>query len=131
MAKVLFINPVMREELRQIVTAAHERGRKVIAPRIEDAQSASLLWTIGVDYIQGDFVQQAGEGRGKPRALRLARCRQCRQRSGIQPRHVVGIRPVLGLELFRGQMLAGARRQSAQGIDRRQGGQPSKQHIDG
>ena len=53
-------NPVMREELRQIVTAAHERGRKVIAPRIEDAQSASLLWTIGVDYIQGDFVQQAG-----------------------------------------------------------------------
>jgi diguanylate cyclase (GGDEF)-like protein len=53
-------NPTMREELRQIVTAAHERGRKVIAPRIEDAQSASLLWTIGVDYIQGDFVQQAG-----------------------------------------------------------------------
>ena len=53
-------DPVMREELRQIVTAAHERGRKIIAPRIEDAQSASLLWTIGVDYIQGDFVQQAG-----------------------------------------------------------------------
>jgi diguanylate cyclase (GGDEF)-like protein len=53
-------NPTMREELRQIVNAAHERGRKIIAPRIEDAQSASLLWTIGVDYIQGDFVQQAG-----------------------------------------------------------------------
>jgi diguanylate cyclase (GGDEF)-like protein len=50
----------LREELRQIVTKAHERDWKVIAPRIEDAQSASLLWTAGVDYIQGDFVQQAG-----------------------------------------------------------------------
>ncbi|MDR3388535.1 MAG: EAL domain-containing protein [Rudaea sp.] len=53
-------NSALREELRQIVTQAHEHGRKVIAPRIEDAQSASLLWTSGVDYIQGDFVQQAG-----------------------------------------------------------------------
>jgi diguanylate cyclase (GGDEF)-like protein len=51
----------LREELRQIVSHAHERERKVIAPRIEDAQSASLLWTLGVDYIQGDFVQQAGQ----------------------------------------------------------------------
>jgi diguanylate cyclase (GGDEF)-like protein len=54
-------NSALREELRQIVNKAHEHGRKVIAPRIEDAQSASLLWTSGVDYIQGDFVQQAGQ----------------------------------------------------------------------
>jgi diguanylate cyclase (GGDEF)-like protein len=54
-------NSALREELRQIVTQAHDQGRKVIAPRIEDAQSASLLWTSGVDYIQGDFVQQAGQ----------------------------------------------------------------------
>ena len=53
-------NPQLREELRQIVALAHERGSKVIAPRIEDAQSASLLWSSGIDYIQGDFVQQAG-----------------------------------------------------------------------
>ncbi len=54
-------NEQSREELRQIVANAHEHGSKVIAPRIEDAQSASLLWTTGVDYIQGDFVQQAGQ----------------------------------------------------------------------
>ena len=53
--------PQDREELRQIVIQAHENNRKVTAPRIEDAQSASLLWTLGVDYIQGDFVQQAGQ----------------------------------------------------------------------
>ena len=51
----------LREELRQIVSLAHERGGKVIASRIEDAQSASLLWSADVDYLQGDFVQQAGQ----------------------------------------------------------------------
>lgn len=51
----------IREELRQIVALAHARGSKVIAPRIEDAQSASLLWSADVDYLQGDFVQQAGQ----------------------------------------------------------------------
>ncbi|MBS0569294.1 MAG: GGDEF domain-containing protein [Proteobacteria bacterium] len=51
----------LREELRQIVVRAHDGGRRVIAPLIEDAQTASLLWTTGVDYLQGDFVQQAGQ----------------------------------------------------------------------
>jgi diguanylate cyclase (GGDEF)-like protein len=54
-------NTALREELRQLVAHVHQHGRKIIAPRIEDAQSASLLWTAGVDYIQGDFVQQAGQ----------------------------------------------------------------------
>lgn len=52
--------PATREELRQIVAHAHAKGREVIAPRIENAQSAALLWTAGVDFIQGDFVQQPG-----------------------------------------------------------------------
>ncbi|MBS0438675.1 MAG: EAL domain-containing protein [Proteobacteria bacterium] len=54
-------DPALREELRQIVTRAHEGGKRVIAPLIEDAQTASLLWTTGVDYLQGDFIQQAGQ----------------------------------------------------------------------
>jgi len=54
-------DPALREELRQIVTRAHDGGRRVIAPQIEDAQTASLLWTTGVDYLQGDFIQQAGQ----------------------------------------------------------------------
>jgi EAL domain-containing protein (putative c-di-GMP-specific phosphodiesterase class I) len=51
----------VREELRMIVTTAHQHGAKVIASRIEDAQSASQLWNVGIDYLQGDFVQQAGQ----------------------------------------------------------------------
>jgi EAL domain-containing protein (putative c-di-GMP-specific phosphodiesterase class I) len=53
--------PATRDELRQIVTLAHAKGKEVIAPRIENAQSAALLWTAGVDYIQGDFIQQPGQ----------------------------------------------------------------------
>jgi diguanylate cyclase (GGDEF)-like protein len=51
----------VRDELRLIVNAVHQRDGKVIASRIEDAQSASQLWNVGVDYLQGDFVQQAGQ----------------------------------------------------------------------
>jgi EAL domain-containing protein (putative c-di-GMP-specific phosphodiesterase class I) len=53
--------PAIRDELREIVAHAHAKRMEVIAPRIENAQSAALLWTAGVDFIQGDFVQQAGQ----------------------------------------------------------------------
>jgi len=52
-------NPV-RQELRDLVTLAHERGMQVIAPRVEDARGAAALWSAGVDFIQGNFVQRAG-----------------------------------------------------------------------
>ncbi|MBO9664374.1 EAL domain-containing protein [Dokdonella sp.] len=48
-----------REELRELVERLHERGRRVIAPRVEDARAASALWAAGVDYVQGNFVQPA------------------------------------------------------------------------
>ena len=51
-------DPALREELRQLVDAAHERDLSVIAPRVEEAHAAALLWSAGVDLIQGNFVQQ-------------------------------------------------------------------------
>jgi len=50
----------VRRELRDLVSLAHERGMQVIAPRVEDARAAASLWTAGVDFIQGNFVQRAG-----------------------------------------------------------------------
>ncbi|HJU38892.1 MAG TPA: EAL domain-containing protein, partial [Tahibacter sp.] len=50
-----------RDELRRLVHHAHDGGRRVIAPRIEDAQSAAMLWTVGVDFIQGNFVQHEAQ----------------------------------------------------------------------
>jgi diguanylate cyclase (GGDEF)-like protein len=51
--------PEARRDLEQIIAFAHERSMRVIAPLVEDAKTAAGLWTSGVDFIQGDFVQQA------------------------------------------------------------------------
>ena len=53
--------PAMREELRAVVDRAHMRSVEVIAQRVEDAQSAATLWLSGIDFIQGNLVQQATE----------------------------------------------------------------------
>jgi diguanylate cyclase (GGDEF)-like protein len=50
----------LRDELQALVTQAHRRGLQVIAQRVEDAQSAATLWMSGIDFIQGNLVQQAG-----------------------------------------------------------------------
>ncbi len=50
----------LRDELRVLVERAHRRGLQVIAQRVEDAQSAATLWMSGIDFIQGNLVQQAG-----------------------------------------------------------------------
>ncbi len=54
------IDDAVRQELRELVALAHERGMQVIAPRVEDARGAAALWSAGVDFIQGNFVQRAG-----------------------------------------------------------------------
>jgi EAL domain-containing protein (putative c-di-GMP-specific phosphodiesterase class I) len=51
-----------REVLRALVERLHAGGRRVIAPRIEDARAAAALWNTGVDFIQGNFVQAADRG---------------------------------------------------------------------
>ena len=48
-----------RDELQKLVNFARERGLRVIAPMVEDASTAALLWSTGVDFMQGNFVQQA------------------------------------------------------------------------
>jgi EAL domain-containing protein (putative c-di-GMP-specific phosphodiesterase class I) len=48
-------------DLGALVKVAHEHGRRVIAPRVEDAATAVRLCAAGVDFLQGNFVQQAGQ----------------------------------------------------------------------
>jgi diguanylate cyclase (GGDEF)-like protein len=50
----------LRDELQALINQAHRRGLLVIAQRVEDAQSAATLWMSGIDFIQGNLVQQAG-----------------------------------------------------------------------
>lgn len=63
-AKLMPLNPddgsaPTRAQWRALIEDLHERGIRVIAPRVEDASSAAALYSLGADFIQGNFVQAA------------------------------------------------------------------------
>ena len=49
----------LRDELKTVIDLAHRRGLEVIGHAVEDAQSAATLWMSGIDFIQGNLVQEA------------------------------------------------------------------------
>ena len=55
-------DPAVRDEMRQAIERAHRLGLLVIGPQVEDPQAAATLWMSGVDFIQGNLVQQAAGG---------------------------------------------------------------------
>jgi EAL domain-containing protein (putative c-di-GMP-specific phosphodiesterase class I) len=52
-------DPQLRDELRGVIDRAHRLGLQVIGPQVEDPQGAATLWMSGIDFIQGNLVQQA------------------------------------------------------------------------
>lgn len=52
-------DPQLRDELRGVIDRAHRLGLQVVGPQVEDPQSAATLWMSGIDFIQGNLVQQA------------------------------------------------------------------------
>ncbi len=56
------LSPALRDELKVLIERAHRRGLEVIGHGVEDAQSAATLWMSGIDFIQGNLVQQADRG---------------------------------------------------------------------
>jgi diguanylate cyclase (GGDEF)-like protein/PAS domain S-box-containing protein len=46
--------------VREIATTAGARGIRTVAERVQDASSMTLLFSAGVDYVQGDFLAPAG-----------------------------------------------------------------------
>ena len=50
-----------RESLKEMVAAAHAQGKLTIAPFVESAAILSTLWQIGVNYIQGYYLQAPTE----------------------------------------------------------------------
>ena len=55
------ISPTLRDELKALIDRAHRRNLQVIGHGVEDAQSAATLWMSGIDFIQGNLVQQADQ----------------------------------------------------------------------
>ena len=53
------MSQALRDDLRMLIDRAHRRGLEVIGHGVEDAQAAATLWMSGIDFIQGNLVQQA------------------------------------------------------------------------
>lgn len=51
----------VRDELKVLIDHAHRRNLLVIGHRVEDPQAAATLWVSGIDFLQGNLVQQAGD----------------------------------------------------------------------
>ena len=56
------LNQGLRDELKALIDSAHGRRLEVIGHGVEDAQAAATLWMSGIDFIQGNLVQQADAG---------------------------------------------------------------------
>ncbi len=53
----LLSNQKNQEAIQKIARKAKEIGKPTIAPSVEDAGSLSVLWSLGTDLIQGNFLQ--------------------------------------------------------------------------
>jgi len=51
-------NPQNQEAIKNIAEQAAELGKFTIAQHVPDAGSLSLLWGMGVNFIQGYFLQE-------------------------------------------------------------------------
>ena len=51
-------NPQNQESIKQIAEQAAELGKLTIAQHVPDAASLSILWGMGVNFIQGYFLQE-------------------------------------------------------------------------
>ncbi len=47
-----------QSRVKAILELAHELGKETVAECVDDAASLAQLWQLGVDYIQGNFVQE-------------------------------------------------------------------------
>ncbi|MBK1640361.1 diguanylate phosphodiesterase [Chromatium okenii] len=57
-AQGLADDPAKQQRLVALATLAHEFNVKTIVTGVEDARSLTVLWTAGVDYVQGNFLQR-------------------------------------------------------------------------
>jgi EAL domain-containing protein (putative c-di-GMP-specific phosphodiesterase class I) len=52
-------NKQLQENISELASQAAAANILSITPGVEDAAILSVLWTLGVDFVQGDFLQKA------------------------------------------------------------------------
>ncbi|MDY6942545.1 MAG: EAL domain-containing protein [Pseudomonadota bacterium] len=50
--------PEQQEQLKHLISKCNEKQILMIAGRVEDANCLAVLWQLGVNYIQGNYVQE-------------------------------------------------------------------------
>jgi EAL domain-containing protein (putative c-di-GMP-specific phosphodiesterase class I) len=51
-------DPQLQQRARALIEAATRQKIQTIAERVEDANTMAVLWQLGVQYIQGYFVNE-------------------------------------------------------------------------
>ena len=51
-------DPQLQQRVRLLVVAARNKNIQTVAERVEDANTMAVLWQVGVQYIQGYFVNE-------------------------------------------------------------------------
>ena len=54
----LFGEPNTQQRMTDLIRAAKQRGIKTIVSHVEDANLMARMWQMGVDYIQGYYIQE-------------------------------------------------------------------------
>ena len=54
----LATDPQLQQRVRTLVEAARKRNIQTIGERVEDANTMAVLWQVGVQYIQGYFINE-------------------------------------------------------------------------
>ena len=57
----LSTNPLQQQRVKGLVEAAKRKGVETIAERVEDANTMAVLWQLGIEFIQGYFVNAPEE----------------------------------------------------------------------
>jgi diguanylate cyclase (GGDEF)-like protein/PAS domain S-box-containing protein len=52
----LSTNQIQQQRVKGLVEAAKKRGIETVAERVEDANTMAVLWQLGIEFIQGYFV---------------------------------------------------------------------------
>jgi len=54
-------NPILQQKVKVLVDAAKRKKIETIAERVEDANTMAVLWQLGIEFIQGYFVNAPEE----------------------------------------------------------------------
>jgi diguanylate cyclase (GGDEF)-like protein/PAS domain S-box-containing protein len=54
-------NPILQQKVKGLVDAAKKKRIETIAERVEDANTMAVLWQLGIEFIQGYFVNAPEE----------------------------------------------------------------------